>query len=308
MIRQSSKEDINLVIVGSIGIDTIETPAEKKEEILGGSVSYACAASSFYTGVGMVGIVGDDFPEEYTALYEKFGIDLAGLQKVPGKTFRWSGVYEENMNNRNTLSTDLNVFESFDPEMPEEYRDAPYLLLGNITPELQLNVLSQMNNLKFVVADTMDLWINIAKDALLDVISKVDMLTLNDSEARLLTGEHYLGKCAEAILEMGPRYVVIKKGEHGAMLVSADGIFLVPAFPVKTVVDPTGAGDSFAGGFMGYIAEKDSVDENIVREALLNGSVVASMGVEDFSLDNLARLDRDAIDARLKEFVEMIRV
>lgn len=308
MSRKLVEGDVNLVIVGSIGIDTIETPAEKREDILGGSVSYACAASSFYCRTGMVGVVGEDFPSKYTELYEMFGIDLAGLQKVPGKTFRWSGVYEENMNNRRTISTELNVFESFEPVMPEVYSDAPYLLLGNIMPELQLSVLSQMNNLKFVAADTMDLWINIAKEPLIDVISRVDMLTLNDSEARLLTGRHYLGECAEDILAMGPRYVVIKKGEHGAMLVSADGIFLVPAYPLRSVFDPTGAGDTFAGGFMGYISEKGNSEENTVRMALVIGSVVASMGVEAFSLDNLARINRTDIDTRLAEFLEMIRV
>ncbi|OVE75417.1 sugar kinase [bacterium E08(2017)] len=299
---------MQLVIVGSIGIDTIETPTAKREDILGGSVSYACAASSFFTNVGMVGVVGDDFPAEYTELYENFGIDLQGLQKVPGETFRWSGVYEENMNNRTTISTELNVFETFSPDVPEGYRDTPYLLLGNITPALQLKVLDQMNGLKFVVADTMDLWINIARDELLEVISKVDMLALNDSEARLLTGEYNLSKCAEAIRDMGPKYVIVKKGEHGAMLLSEDGVFIVPAYPCENVCDPTGAGDSFAGGFMGYIAEQGNVDDETVRHALVNGSVVASIGVEGFSLDNLAATDREAIDARLAEFLEMIRV
>jgi cytidine kinase len=297
---------VDLVIVGSIGLDTIETTATREEDLLGGSVSYACAAASFFTRVGMVGIVGTDFPEEYEKLYATFGIDLSGLEKADGRTFRWSGVYEEDMINRRTLSTELNVFESFTPKLPENYRDAPYILLGNISPELQLHVLSEARKPEFVVADTMDLWINIARDPLGELIGRVDMLTLNDSEARLLTGEHNLKTCAARILEMGPRYVVIKKGEHGAMLVSSDGIFLVPAYPVDEVNDPTGAGDSFAGGLLGILARSGRTDERAVREALLYGSVVASFGVESFSLDSLTKLTQVDIDARLNELKNMI--
>jgi sugar/nucleoside kinase (ribokinase family) len=199
----------SLVIVGSIGIDTIETPREKRIEILGGSVSYACAAASFFVQTGMVGVVGTDFPAEHRELWEKMGIDLAGLQTEEGKTFRWSGVYEENMDNRRTLVTDLNVFESFSPELPEAYRDAPYLFLGNIAPALQLRVLEQMHSPKFVLIDTMDLWINIARDELVEVVGKCDMLTLNESEARLFTGSESLTEAAEILLAMGPRFVLI---------------------------------------------------------------------------------------------------
>ena len=300
--------NVQLVTVGSIGIDTVETPRIRREDLLGGSVSYACAAASFFTDVGMVGIVGDDFPVAYTDLYKRFGIELAGLRQVPGRTFRWSGVYEADMINRRTLSTDLNVFETFRPELPEAYRKAPYVLLGNISPELQLHVLDQVEASDMVVADTMDLWINTAPDALRELIGRVNMLMLNDSEARLLTGRHDLRGCAETILGWGPQYVVVKKGEHGAMLVSSDGIFMVPAYPVVDVQDPTGAGDAFAGGAMGALAEAGASDEQAVRRSLLAGAAVASFGVEAFSLDRLAQLDRIEIDGRIDELRAMMRV
>jgi cytidine kinase len=301
--------DIDLVIVGSIGLDTIETKFDKRDELLGGSVSYACAASSFFAPTGMVGVVGGDFPEAYMACYRGFDIDLQGLvTDAEGKTFRWSGVYEEDMINRRTLATELNVLADFAPELPEAYRDAPFILLGNISPELQLHVLSQARSPKFVIADTMDLWINIANEALVDVISKVNMLTLNDSEARLLTQEHNLKTCAKRILDMGPDYVVIKKGEHGAMLVTRTELFLVPAYPVDDVIDPTGAGDSFAGGFMGYLAKKGEVTDRNVKEALLCGSVVASFGVEAFSLERLESLTMEQIDGRLNELKQMTQL
>ncbi len=252
MKRQN--DSVQLVVVGSVGLDTVETPFERKENLLGGSVSYACSAASFFAGVGMVGVAGDDFPAEYTELYRNFGIDLAGLQKVKGKTFRWSGVYDGDMINRRTLSTELNVFAGFSPELPDSYREAPFILLGNISPALQLHVLSQARNPVFIAADTMDLWINTTRGQLMEVISRVNMLTLNDGEARLITGEQNLRKCATMILDWGPQYVVIKKGEHGAILMGRNGIFIVPAYPVEEVRDPTGAGDSFAGGFMGSFA------------------------------------------------------
>ena len=298
----------SLVIVGSIGIDTIETPREKRVDILGGSVSYACAAASFFVETGMVGVVGTDFPQEHRALWENLGIDLEGLQTAEGKTFRWSGVYEENMDNRETLSTDLNVFEAFSPELPESYRDAPYLFLGNIAPALQLHVLEQVHSPKFVLIDTMDLWINIARDDLVKVIGKCDMLTLNESEARLLTGLHSLMAAADALLAMGPKFVLIKKGESGSMLVSKEGLSLLHAFPLADFKDPTGAGDTFAGGLMGALAESDEVDEAAIRRAMLYGSVTAAFGVEEFSLERLATLDRAQIDARAETLRAMCRV
>lgn len=300
--------NVDIAIVGSIGIDTIETKFDKKEEILGGSVSYACAASSFFVPTGMVGIVGDDFPDTYMELYNSFGINLDGLVKASGKTFRWSGIYDDDMINRTTLSTDLNVFADFSPELPKNYQDAPFILLGNISPELQIHVLSEANTPKFVIADTMDLWINIANEPLRELISKVDMLTLNDSEARLLTGKYNLRTCAAEIMNMGVDYVVIKKGEHGAMLFSPNGIFLVPAYPVDEVHDPTGAGDSFAGGFLGHLARAGEVTEHTVREALLCGSVVASFGVEAFGLDRFQKLTLQDIDKRLKKLESMTTI
>ena len=301
-------KNVHLVVVGSIGIDTVATPWERREDVLGGSVSFACAAASFFTSVGMVGVVGDDFAESYIKAYRDFGIDLQGLQRAAGRTFRWSGVYDADMNNRRTLLTELNVFASFKPELPAPYRKAPFVFLGNIAPELQLHVLAQVESPKFVAADTMDLWINTARDALLKVIGSVDLITLNDSEARLLSGEHNIVKAARAIRAMGPEYVVIKKGEHGAMLFSEGGIAVVPAFPLESVIDPTGAGDTFAGGFMGALAEGGSVDPQALRRAMACGSVVASFGVEAFSLERLQRLSRRDIDQRLSVFRELLRL
>lgn len=299
---------VRIVVVGSIGLDTIETKFDRKEDLLGGSVSYACAAAAMFAPTGMVGVAGTDFPPAYRELYSRFGIDLDGLEIEEGKTFRWSGVYDDDMINRKTLSTELNVFESFSPELPESYRDAPFLLLGNISPDLQRHVLAQARQPTFVVADTMDLWINIARDELDALIADVHMLMLNDSEVRLLTGEHNLRKCARMVLDMGPDFVVIKKGEHGAMLVTRDDMFLVPAYPVDAVCDPTGAGDSFAGGFIGWLAGRDFCEPADVKKALLCGSVVASFGVEAFSLDRLAELSSEDVDARLSELTQMMSI
>jgi sugar/nucleoside kinase (ribokinase family) len=304
---------VDVVVVGSIGLDTIETPFEKRRDLLGGSVSYACAASAFLSSVGMVGVVGTDFPPACRDVYRRFGIDLEGLALVAGKTFRWSGIYEADMINRRTISTELNVFERFSPELPASYAKAPFFLLGNISPELQLRVLQQAQSPVFVVADTMDLWIRMARKPLNQVIRRVHMLMLNDAEARQLTGRYNLVECARDILAMGPRYVVIKKGEHGAMLVSKAGVFLVPAYPVDVVRDPTGAGDSFAGGFLGALAQaraggRGAIRESEVRQALLYGSVIASFNVEDFSLNRLQVLKRSDVEARLRQLKQMMSV
>ena len=308
MSESKKNGELRLVVVGSIGIDTIETPFEKREDVLGGSVSYACGAASLFAPVGMVGVVGDDFPGAFRAVYRELGIDLAGLQTEAGRTFRWSGVYDADMINRRTISTELNVFEHFAPRLPDAYRHAPFLLLGNISPELQLHVLSEARNPRFVVADTMDLWINVAREPLLELLGKVDMLMLNDAEARLLADRYNLRDCAEAIRSVGPRFVAIKKGEHGAMLFGDDGIFLVPAFPVGAVSDPTGAGDAFAGGFLGRLAECGDVGFAEMREALLYGAVVASFGVEEFSLDRLRRLTRAEVEERFEELRRMMQL
>ncbi len=291
-----------LVIVGSIGIDTIETPREKRVEVLGGSVSYACAAASFFVRPGMVGVVGTDFPPEYRSLWEKMGIDLSGLQIEKGRTFRWSGMYEKNMDHRRTLLTELNVFENFSPELPEMYRDAPYLFLGNIAPKLQLHVLEQIYSPQFVLIDTMDLWIHIARDQLIEVIARCDMFTLNESEACLLTATHSPMAAAKALLAMGPKFILIKKGESGSMLFSKKNLFLLHAYPLDDFKDPTGAGDTFAGGLMGALAESGGTDETAIRHAMVYGSVTAAFGVEEFSLERLAILDRLQIEKRTQFF------
>ncbi len=301
--------ECDLVIVGSIGLDTIKTPSETRELLLGGSASYACAAASFFCKNGMVGVVGDDFPEEYLEWYRGFSVDLQGLQQKEGRTFFWSGEYEENMDNRQTLETVLGVFESFEPVLPEAYRSAPYVFLGNMAPALQLHVLEQMENPKLVLADTMDLWINIARDELTQVISKVGMLTLNESEARLYTGCDNLVEAAHALLELGPEHILIKKGENGSMLFSRNGKrFIQPAFPLPQVTDPTGAGDTFAGALMGYLAQEASTDEAAIRRAMLHGSVVASFEVEAFSLERLRSLSESDLKDRVEELREMMRV
>ena len=304
----SSANSVDLVVVGSIGIDTIETPQEKRESILGGSASFACAAASFLTRVGMVGVVGTDFPQAHRELYEHFHIDLDGLQVMEGETFRWSGVYEENMDNRRTISTDLNVFVDFSPDVPERYRRSPYLFLANISPDLQSHVLDQVDSPRFVVMDTMDLWINMARNALVDGIKRVDLVTMNESEARHLSGERNLLKAARSLLELGPKYVLIKKGEHGSMLCSTDGISLMPAFPLESVTDPTGAGDCFAGGLMGALAAGGDVGEESIRTAMVYGSVIASFGVEAFSLERLQTLSREDIEKRAGLLRDMVRI
>ena len=296
---------VQLVVVGSIGLDTIATPGERRRELLGGSVSYACAAASFFCKVGMVGVVGEDFPAAHVAAYRRMGIDLAGLSRERGRTFRWSGVYERDMINRRTLATELNVFERFDPVLPEGYRSAPFFLLGNISPQLQLRVLDQARAPRLVLADTMDLWIRTARDAVVELASRVHVLALNDGEARMLAGRHNLVECGERLLAMGPRCVVVKKGEHGALLFRRGGLSIVPAFPVRAVRDPTGAGDAFAGAAMGFLAGSRASSLPRVREALLRGAVVASFAVEDFSLGALAGLTRSGIAGRLRALRRM---
>lgn len=305
---EETNRQVSLVVVGSLALDTVATPVVTRRDVLGGSVSYACAAASFFTRTGMVGIVGADFPESGIEQFRKFGIDLQGLHKVEGKTFRWSGVYEQNMNVRRTLATELNVFASFSPELPEAYRTSPFLFLANIAPSLQLQVLSQIHKPRFVAADTMDLWIRTAREPLMRLISKIDLLLINDSEARQLTGNEHLVQAARQVLEWGPSYVVIKKGEHGSMLFSKSGLVLIPAYPVDDVQDPTGAGDSFAGGFMGCLAASGKLTQAAVRRAMAVGTVVASFAVEAFSLDRLAGITRAELDARAAEFRKMIRL
>lgn len=302
------KNDIKLWIVGSIGIDDIKTRTEDRKGLLGGSLPFSTAAASFFTNTGAVGVVGNDFPESFSKRWQKFGTDLSGVQHVEGATFRWAGAYDENMIERETLKTELGVFADFKPELPNAYKDAPFVLLGNIQPELQAHVLRQAKGAKFVALDTMNLWIDIAKPALKRVIKKVDLLTVNDGEARMLSGKYYMRECAEVLMKMGPSYVIIKRGEHGALLFSKKGIFIAPAYPVEKVVDPTGAGDSYAGTFMGYLARNGRVSEKALREALLYASVVASFGVEGFSLECFEGLRFSKIERRMNQMRKMISV
>ena len=303
-----AKKSLPVVIVGSVGIDTIETPADRRVGVLGGSASYACVASSFFAKTGMIGVVGTDFPKAYRDLYRSRGIDTTGLQTQPGETFRWSGVYEQNMDHRRTISTELGVFADFKPAVPEAYRSAPFLFLANIAPALQLHVLKQSGRSKFVLLDTMDLWINTAREALVEVMRHATMITVNESEARHFTGEKSLIKAAEVLRKHGPAYVCIKRGENGSMLFTGKGIFMIPAYPLESVVDPTGAGDTFAGAFLGALAEGGSIAAPAIRRAMAYGSVVASYGCEGFSLDALKRLKRRDIEQRATLFRRMAHV
>jgi sugar/nucleoside kinase (ribokinase family) len=302
------KASVKLWIVGSIGIDDIKTRNADRKNLLGGSVPYSTVAASFFTKTGAVGVVGSDFPAAFDRRWQAFGIDLTGVQRQQGSTFRWACEYDDNMIERTTLKTELGVFASFMPELPAAYRAAPFVLLGNIQPELQMHVLKQAEGAKFVALDTMNLWIETARPALLKVIRRVNLLTVNDGEARQLTGKWNLRECAEAILKMGPSYAVIKKGEHGALLFSKDGVFIVPAYPVRKLVDPTGAGDSYAGTFMGYLARAGRVSDGILREALVHASAVASFGVEGFSLERFRKLSAPEIQARVGELKRMVKV
>ena len=298
---------MSVVIVGSIALDTVQTPVETHADMLGGSASYASVAASFFAPVKLVGVVGTDFPAKFTHLLRKRGIDLAGLQVAEGKTFRWSGIYEWDYNTRRTLSVALNVFERFNPTLPADYATAPFVMLGNIHPSLQHRVLDQMRRPKFILADTMDLWIENAKPDLLKLLRRVDALCLNDSEARQLTGQTSLIKAGRALLRMGPKFAVIKKGEHGALLFSKGDFFSAPAYPLEDIHDPTGAGDCFAGALIGYVARAGRATSAVLRRAIVHGSVVASYNVESFSLNRLERLRPADIARRYAEFIRLSR-
>ena len=298
---------MSVLIVGSTALDSIRTPKRENPRLLGGSASHAAVAASFFSPVKLVGIVGDDFPKRYLKLYRRHKIDLEGLQITPGKTFHWAGEYEVNMNNRRTLATELGVFETFSPTLPKSHQTAPFVLLANIAPSLQHHVLNQMQRPKFVAADTMDLWINIALSDLMKLLKRIDALLLNDSEARQLAKTDNLLAAAKKIHKLGPKYVIIKKGEHGAFLSSPTGGFLTPAFPLAKVVDPTGAGDSFVGGMMGYLASASgSINDNL-RRAMIYGTVVASCCCEGFGLQRTTRITRGLIEQRVKELENLTR-
>ncbi len=299
---------MSLVVVGSVAYDGVETPHGRVDRMLGGAATYISLAASFFTKTSLVGIVGDDFAPEDADLLERHGVDLTGLERVPGKTFFWAGKYSEDMNDRTTLQTDLNVFAGFNPKLPEAYKSAPYLLLGNIQPALQSGVHSQMPNLRFAGGDTMNYWIHDYRDELLAAIRTWDFMLINDGEAKMLSGETNLRKAAQKILDMGPHTLVIKRGEYGAMLFRRDSFFVVPGYLLEYVFDPTGAGDSFAGGFVGYLAEQgfDLKSEHLtlseLSSAVVYGSVMGSFCCERFGVDRFRSLTRAEINARFDEF------
>ncbi len=297
-----------LCVVGSIAFDSVETPTEKRDDVLGGSAVFFSYAASYFTTVRLAGVVGEDWPCEHTEMLRDRGIDTAGLQVVPGgKTFRWRGKYMRNMNDRETLDLQLNVLKDFNPVLPEAYRKAKFLFLANGSPVLQMKVMEQCQNASLVVADTMDHYIRTEHEPLLDLLKRLDGLVVNDSEAKLLTDDDNLVRAGRAIRAMGPKFVVIKKGEHGAMFFGENETYVLPAYPTERVIDPTGAGDSFAGGMMGYLAEKGEFSPRALKEAMAYGTLTASFTVEDFSLDRLQQINRADLDRRMEEYKQMLR-
>jgi len=293
---------MSLLVVGSVALDSVETPFGIREEVLGGSATFFSTSASFFNPVKLVAVVGEDFPEAHVNFLKSRGVGLEGLTREKGRTFRWKGKYGFQLNEAQTLDTQLNVFQSFSPRLPETYRDAPYVFLGNIHPELQSQVLDQVKGPKLVAADTMNFWINGSRPALLNTLKRVNLLFVNDAEARQLSGEHNILKAARAILAMGPSRVVIKRGEYGALLIESEHVFSCPAMPLEDVFDPTGAGDTFAGGFMGTLATADRHERDVLRRAMVMGSVMASFTVEKFSLDRLRELTQREIHQRFSEF------
>ncbi len=296
---------MSVLTVGSIALDNIKTPLAEHTDLLGGSASYSAIAASYFAPTRLVGIVGSDFPQEHVELYQSKNIDIEGLETAAGETFRWSGEYHWDMNTRDTLSVALNVFETFSPKLPASYLDTPIILLANIAPALQSHVLDQVKLPKFTIADTMDLWIDTTRDDLIKLLVRVHMLILNDGEARQLTGETSLIKAGKAIQNMGPGYVAVKKGEHGCLLFGPDDqFFSCGAYPLEDIHDPTGAGDTFAGGLAGYLASRsdDPISFNLLKSAVVYGSVMASFNVEEFSCERLKNLSKDEINERLNSF------
>lgn len=293
---------MSLLVVGSVAFDSVKTPFGEAKEVLGGSATYFSTAASYFTEVKLVAVVGEDFPESHLAFLKEKGVDFEGLERRPGRTFRWRGEYGYQLNEAKTLDTQLNVFESFRPKLPSSYRDASVVFLANIDPELQLDVLKQVKQPKLVACDTMNFWIGGKRDALIKTLGEVDILIINDGEARELAGEFNLVKVAKKILSFGPKILIIKRGEYGALMFNGQTTFAAPALPLENVFDPTGAGDSFAGGFMGYLSQNGTMNEAALRQAVIYGSVMASFNVEAFSLDRMRTLTREEIDERYKEF------
>ncbi|MFQ5830341.1 MAG: PfkB family carbohydrate kinase [Candidatus Methylomirabilia bacterium] len=297
----------DLLVVGSVALDSVKTPFGQATEALGGSATYFSYAASFFTTVRLVATVGEDFPSEHLALLKARGVDLSGLQIAKGKTFRWIGEYSHDLNEARTLDTQLNVFAHFKPVLSPELGKAPVVFLANIDPDLQRGVLQQMERPRLVALDTMNFWIEGKREALLKVLAEVDVILVNDAEARQLAREPNLIKAARTILGFGPRTIVVKRGEYGALMVSDGQFFSVPAYPLDSAFDPTGAGDTFAGGFMGYLAQCGATEGNAFRQAIVYGSVMASFTVEDFSLNRLARLEPEEIRRRYEAFQDLVR-
>lgn len=296
---------MSILVVGSVALDSVRTPFGEVEEVLGGSATYFSVAASFFSPVRVVAVVGEDFPAEHLDFLASRGVDVRGLRRVPGKTFRWRGFYGYDLNEAHTLDTQLNVFEDFDPDIPEEYRDSQFVFLANIDPVLQLRVLEQVPSPQLTICDTMNFWIENRRSELVELIARVDCLLLNDSEARQLAGEPNLIAAGRKLQSMGPRRVIIKKGEHGVIMLGENSYFSLPAYPLETVFDPTGAGDSFGGGFLGALSRENDLSEEAVRRAVVYGSVVASFAVESFSCDRLRNLSGEEIKARYNEFMEI---
>ncbi len=301
---------MSLLTVGTVAFDAIETPFGKTDKIIGGAATYIGLAASYFTKpINLVSVVGDDFPADDIATLNRHGVNTDGLEIRTGeKSFFWSGKYHNDMNTRDTLATELNVLEHFDPKVPESYLDCEFLMLGNLTPAVQMAVIDQLPvRPKLVVLDTMNFWMDVALDELKAVMKKIDVLTINDEEARQLSGEYSLVKAAKAILSMGPKYLVIKKGEHGALLFHQDNVFFAPALPLEEVFDPTGAGDSFAGGFIGYLASTKDISFDNMKRAIIFGSAMASFCVEKFGTERLIDLSQDELDARVQDFIDLVQ-
>jgi len=296
---------MSVLVVGSMALDTVETPFGKVENILGGSASYFSLAASNFTDVNVVAVVGNDFPEEHIQLLESHDIKLDGVKREEGETFKWVGHYGYDLSEAKTLETHLNVFETFNPVLPDHYKDIDIVFLANIDPDIQLEVLKQVNKPKLVACDTMNFWIESKPEQLKNLLKHVDILMINDAETRELAGEPIIVKAARKIMEMGPKMLIVKRGEYGALMFSKEGIFYAPSYPLEEVFDPTGAGDTFAGGFMGYVASHDINNVNDYKRAVIYGSVLASFTVEDFSVNRLAKLNKDEIEARYLAFMNL---
>ncbi|MFO0478080.1 MAG: PfkB family carbohydrate kinase [Bacteroidota bacterium] len=301
---------MSLLIVGTVAFDAIETPFGKTDKIVGGAASYIALASSyFHKDIGIVSVVGDDFPIEFLDVLQRHGTDISGLQIKKGeKSFFWSGRYHNDMNSRDTLETQLNVLENFDPIIPNKFKEVDFLMLGNLMPVVQQRVLNQLTKRpKLIVLDTMNFWMDVAMEELLKTLKEIDLLTINDSEARQLSGEHSLVKAAQKILNMGPKILVIKKGEHGALLFNKKEVFFAPALPLEDVFDPTGAGDSFAGGFIGYLAKTGDISFENMKRAIIFGSAMASFTVEKFGTERLISLSDQDVNNRVQEFIDLVQ-